>query len=215
VALILALDTTNETGSMALLRGADLLEETELVPESGFCEMIFQEIAGLLDRHALKLSDVDIFAAASGPGSFTGGRVSMTAAKGLAEMNGRLVAPVPNLMAVAYQASHQETTSAIPLAPVLDVRREQVAGAVYSPNLDCLLEPLVASPEAFAVRAAEFGNVLYCGPDVARFAPPGAAFTATPRALAGAIARLAAGRGVDPAVADVEYIRRAEPGKAW
>lgn len=209
MALILALDTTNQLGSVALARGNELLEEVEIVPTEGFCEMIFQEIARLLERHKLKLTDIDIYAAAAGPGSFTGGRVSMTAAKGLAEMHGRLVAPVPNLMAVAWQA----TPSAIPLAPVLDVRRDQVTGAVYSPKLDCLFEPRVTSPEDFFRLAG--GDVLYCGPDVERFAPPGAAFKATPRALAGAIARLAEGRGLDPATADIDYIRRAEPGKAW
>ena len=137
----------------------------------------------------------------------------MTAAKGLAEMSGCKVVPISNLAAVAYMGNPHLTPEVRFLAPVLDLRRGQIAGAVYSSDLEVRLPPLLAAPEAFAARAAEFGQVLYCGPDAPRFFSSAAHSVATPRALAGAIALLAAdelasGRGLDPAAADADYVRR-------
>lgn len=216
--LILALDTTTEHGSLALARQGEVLEEVELHSREGFSGLIFSEIARLLERHGVKLSEIGAYAPAAGPGSFTGVRIGMTAAKGLAEAHGRPVVPISNLMAVAALARSQPPApDPRPLAPVLDARRGQIAGAVYSPELKRLLEPMVATPEEFAQAAAKCGaeseGVIYCGPEASRFAPPGASFVVTPRALAGTIARLAAaelaaGRGLAADAADADYVRR-------
>lgn len=211
--LLLALDTTNTHGSLALARGSELFEQVDLVSPDGFSGILFGAITGLLERHGVKLSDVEAFASAAGPGSFTGVRVGLTAAKGLAEMNGRTVVPISNLAAVAYSGKSHLTPEVRFLAPVLDLRRGQIAGAVYSSDLGVRLPPLLAAPDAFAARAAEFGQVFYCGPDAPRFFPSAAHCAATPRALAGAIALLAAaelasGRGLDPAAAEADYVRR-------
>lgn len=207
--LLLALDTTSEHGSLALARGTELLELVELHSPEGFSGLIFTEIARLLQRHGLNLDDVEAYAPAAGPGSFTGVRVGMTAAKGLAEAHGRPVVPISNLAAVAALAPAGDR----PLAPILDARRGEIHGAIYAPDLTRLLEPVVCTPSEFAARAAEFGEVLYCGAEAERFAPPGAPRAVTPWALAGAIARLAAaelaaGRGVAAEAADAEYVRR-------
>jgi tRNA threonylcarbamoyladenosine biosynthesis protein TsaB len=83
--LIFAVDTTTEHGSLALLRNQDLLEEASIHAPTGFSHLLYAEIAALFARHALHLADVDCFASASGPGAFTGVRVSLACIKGLAE----------------------------------------------------------------------------------------------------------------------------------
>jgi len=212
--LILALDTTNETGSLALARGVQLLEEAEIAAPDGFSGILFQQIETLLSRHEARLADIDLYAAAAGPGSFTGVRVGLTAAKALAEMHGRMVAAVSNLAAIVQMANVIQPEGAALLAPVVDARRGEVAGAVYTREMKRVLEPSVGTPAEFAVRVAELGKALYCGPDAAAFAPSGAPYANTPPALAAAIARLAfAGQGVDPAAADAEYVRRADVRK--
>ena len=177
--------------------------------------MIYDELAALLDRHGVTLPQIDGYAAANGPGSFTGVRVGLTAAKGLAEAHGKLVAPVSNLRAIAALA--QPLTQSM-LCPIIDVRRGEVAAAVYSNALELLIAPFSAEPPEVARRAAgcakECGAVVYCGADAPRFFP--GALETSPY-LAGAIALLAggdlaAGRGLDPAAADADYVWRADIG---
>ena len=83
--MILAIDTTHEFGSTALLAGEELLEEVLLHAENGFGQILYGQLSRLLDRHGCRVQDIDCFAAASGPGSFTGVRVGLACIKGLAE----------------------------------------------------------------------------------------------------------------------------------
>jgi tRNA threonylcarbamoyladenosine biosynthesis protein TsaB len=213
--LILAIDTTQPSGSVALAANGALLETRSIGAPTGFSGVIYEELAALLDRHGVTLPQIDGYAAASGPGSFTGVRVGLTVAKGLAEAHGKLVAPISNLLAIASLA--QPLTKG-PLCPLIDVRRGEVAAAVYSNNLELLIAPFSAEPAEVARRAAgcatECGAVIYCGADAPRFFP--GALETSPY-LAGAIALLAArdlaaGRGLDPAAADADYVRRADIG---
>lgn len=116
--LVLSLDTTSDTGSLALLRDDLLLEERTLSAPDGFGHILFAEIEALLARHSLTIRDIDLFAAAAGPGSFTGVRVGLTAIKGLAEACAKPAAAISNLQALA----------AMGLPPLIDARR----GEVYS-----------------------------------------------------------------------------------
>ena len=77
--LILAVDTTHDYGSIALARGDELLEEMPLHAAEGFAQILYGRLRELLARHGVALADVDRFAAASGPGSFTGVRVGWRA----------------------------------------------------------------------------------------------------------------------------------------
>jgi tRNA threonylcarbamoyladenosine biosynthesis protein TsaB len=123
--LILAIDTTHESGSLALARGQDLIQEVSLDAPGGFAHVIYQHLAQLLDRHGVTPAMVDCFAAASGPGSFTGVRVGLACVKGLADALGKPAVAVSNLQAVASFGS-------APLrAVVLDARRGEIYGAVY------------------------------------------------------------------------------------
>src|ERR1700689_520214 len=94
---LLAVDTTSTPGSIAL---ADSERGVEKVPPDapaeGFAHVLFDEIARLLARHGLGLGDIDCFASAAGPGSFTGVRVGLTAVMGLAEANQRKAVAVSN-----------------------------------------------------------------------------------------------------------------------
>ncbi len=106
-----------------------VIEEVALDSPDGFAHVLFGEIERLLARHGLGIEQVDAFASASGPGSFTGVRVGLTAVKGLAEATGRKVVAVSNLEALAWFGSR-------PLrAAVLDARRGEVYGGVYDAGL--------------------------------------------------------------------------------
>jgi len=135
---VLAIDTTSECGSIALVEGARLIEEVPLHSPDGFAHVLFQAIERLLAGHQIELGGLDGFAAAAGPGSFTGVRVGLTAAKGLAEAVGHPVVAVSNLQALAWFGSRELR------APVLDARRGEVYGAVYDSALNLVHEETVS-----------------------------------------------------------------------
>ena len=218
--LILALDTTHAFGSVALLRGAEVLEEMLLHAPEGFGRVLFARLSELLDRHGVTVPDMDCFAAASGPGSFTGVRIGLACAKGLAEATGKTVCAVSNMAALARFGS------AGLRAVVLDARRGEVYGAVYDAHgVQVLAESVM--PFAAWLRSLPGGDIEFVSPDFTPFAPAlkgsrfeGAPATTAPRALAAAVgriawARLQCGKAEDPAAIDANYVRRSDAELFW
>ncbi|HVV44649.1 MAG TPA: tRNA (adenosine(37)-N6)-threonylcarbamoyltransferase complex dimerization subunit type 1 TsaB, partial [Bryobacteraceae bacterium] len=89
--LTLAIDTTADSGGIALADETGVREEALLDAPRGFSRVLFAEIEALLARAGARLAGIELFAGASGPGSFTGVRVGLSAVKGLAEVLGRRV----------------------------------------------------------------------------------------------------------------------------
>jgi tRNA threonylcarbamoyladenosine biosynthesis protein TsaB len=215
-ALILAIDTTREDGSLALARGEELIEETVLHAPGGFAHVIYERLAQLLERHGVTPAMVDCFAAASGPGSFTGVRVGLACIKGLAEALGKPAVAVSNLEAMASFGSAPRR------AVVLDARRGEIYGAVYD-DAGRLAAPEVVTTLAAWLDMLPEGEMEFIAMDPA--ALEGARFehariTTAPRALAGAIARIALarflrGEASDPAALDANYVRRSDAELLW
>lgn len=218
--LILAVDATHEFGSLALARGETVLEEVLLHSPSGFGHILFERLARLLRNHEIKPESIDCFAAASGPGSFTGVRVGLACVKGLAEALGKPALAVSNLRALAWFGS------AALRAPVLDARRGEIYGAVYD-AAGALVEPEVVAKFPAWLQNLPAGDIEFVSSD---FTPFHAALAGTrfercnivtaPRALAGAIARIAhsgwrSGEPADPAALDANYVRRSDAELFW
>lgn len=206
---LLAVDTTGESGSIALSDGHQIIEEVALESPDGFAHVLFGQIALLLKRHGLRLDQIDGFASASGPGSFTGVRVGLTAVKGLAEANGRKVVAVSNLETLASFGTRALR------APVIDARRGQVYGAVYDPSLQLVCPEVVTALPAWLAGLPE-GDVEI----IAQTLEIPVMATRAPRALAGAIARIAASRfdaglAQDPSEIDANYVRRSDAELFW
>src|SRR6266705_1696771 len=96
--VLLAIDTSGKDGSIALARvrdeaaaAPDAIEVLDVVPLEGgtFSAQLVPQIAALLTKHQLTKQQIDGFAVASGPGSFTGLRVGLEAIKALAEILGK------------------------------------------------------------------------------------------------------------------------------
>ena len=85
----LAIDTTAEFGSVALADENGVRDEVLVHAPQGFSQVLFGEIEALLERQRIRLAEIELFAGASGPGSFTGVRVGLAAIKGLAEVLAR------------------------------------------------------------------------------------------------------------------------------
>ncbi|HEY7387382.1 MAG TPA: tRNA (adenosine(37)-N6)-threonylcarbamoyltransferase complex dimerization subunit type 1 TsaB [Bryobacteraceae bacterium] len=218
--LILAVDTTHEWGSLALTRGTDLLEQIEIQAQDGFAHVLYGPLAALLERHGLKPQDIDCFASAAGPGSFTGVRVGLACIKGLAEACGRPAVGVSNLEALASFGS-------APLrAAVMDARRDEIYGAVYDSGGAAVTAEVVARFDRWIeiLPEGQLQFVCFSLPDLrerlrgTRF--ESAPVLTAPRAIAAAIARIAFHRFVcglaqDPAALDANYVRRSDAELFW
>ena len=209
---VLAMDTTGDLGSIALVGGRGLIEEVALDSPDGFAHVLFDEIERLLERHGLTVGQISVFASASGPGSFTGVRVGLTAVKGLAEATGRKVIAVSNLQALAWYGSR-------PLrGVVLDARRGQVYGGVYNSALELVQEEIVA-PLPIYLASLPQGDleIITQGCPLGGAAAP---VTQAPKSLAGSIGliafdRLLMGDVLDPSEIDANYVRRSDAELLW
>jgi tRNA threonylcarbamoyladenosine biosynthesis protein TsaB len=217
---ILAVDTTTEFGGLALLYGSEVVEELLLHSSEGFGHILFANIERLLAKHAWAALDIDCFAAAAGPGTFTGTRVGLAAVKGLAETAGKPIVAVSNLAAVASFGS-------APLrAAVLDARRGEIYGAVYSGSLELICPEIVTKFPAW-LDSLPAGEIEFLSPDFAPFqhALAGTRFENAPvrqtsRNLAAAVGVIAArrfteGNAEDPGTVDANYVRRSDAELFW
>lgn len=129
--LILALETSTGCGSVALTRGDGLsgkvLGEYTLQPEITHSRRLLGSVQSLMESLQVSWSDLDGIAVSQGPGSFTGLRIGMAAAKGLAMAAGCPLIGVPTLDGLACQL----TPSPWPIYLVLDARKQQVYAAHY------------------------------------------------------------------------------------
>jgi tRNA threonylcarbamoyladenosine biosynthesis protein TsaB len=221
---ILALDTTHEHGSLALLRAGDLVEELPLHAPAGFAHVIYGRLAELLGRHSVAVAEIACFASAAGPGSFTGVRVGLACVKGLAEAARKPAVAVSNLEAVA-------SFGAAPLrAAILDARRGEIYGAVYDYAGRLVVPETVARFDAWLTAldaALPAADLEFVSPDFQPFQAvlAGTRFAAAPVAtspaeLAAAIGRIAwarfqRGEARDPAALDANYVRRSDAELFW
>jgi len=111
--LILAIDTATRAGSVALARGADLLSLQTGDRETSHSVDLIVTVAAALKSIGAKLDDVDLFAAASGPGSFTGLRIGLASIKSFAVSVSRRCVGVPTLAAIAHAAGKSAQTVAL------------------------------------------------------------------------------------------------------
>jgi tRNA threonylcarbamoyladenosine biosynthesis protein TsaB len=221
---VLALDTTTRAGSVAIVDGDRVIDERGGDAARGHAERLPGEILAIAAANQTPLDSIDLFAVASGPGSFTGLRIGIATVQGFAFVQGRGMVGVSALEALAHCASVGLSAGAH-VAAWMDAYRRDVFAALYrvteAPAFDPdrLVEldpPSVDSPSATWARwSNEFdvpsviigdGAVLY----EALVTP---SRVLRPPLLAGAIGRLAAsymrrGGAVHPSAVHPLYVRR-------
>jgi tRNA threonylcarbamoyladenosine biosynthesis protein TsaB len=136
--LVLALDTTTRQGSVALARdGATLaLYAGDAAVTHGV--RLPGDLVRLLDAHGLRIADVELFAVAAGPGSFTGMRIGIATMQGLALANRKSLVGISALDAIHDAVSSQPSALGAPavscgsdVAVWMDAQRGQVFSALY------------------------------------------------------------------------------------
>jgi tRNA threonylcarbamoyladenosine biosynthesis protein TsaB len=216
---ILALDTSSNFASVAIRADGRILSEITLESNEGFAHLIFPAIEKCRNEAAVDLQRIDCFAAASGPGSFTGIRVALSAIKGLAHAMSKPAIGISNLRALSSFGRRPRSLRAV----VLDARRGEVYAAIYDRELECV------SPEAVtpisnwlahldAGQDYEFIAISALNLNGTPFA--GTSFTPGGKFLACAVALCAEhdgtqGKWLDPAAVDANYVRRSDAELFW
>ncbi|TET25915.1 MAG: tRNA (adenosine(37)-N6)-threonylcarbamoyltransferase complex dimerization subunit type 1 TsaB [Dehalococcoidia bacterium] len=125
--MLLAIDTSTDTASLALVEDSQMLAELTWCCGQNHTTTLLPQLTCLLDQSRLSLSAVSGIIVARGPGSFNGLRVGISTAKGLAFSLGVPLVGVSTLEAAAYQ--HAET--GLPICPIFNAGRGEIATARY------------------------------------------------------------------------------------
>jgi tRNA threonylcarbamoyladenosine biosynthesis protein TsaB len=230
-------------GSAAILQDHHVLAEVSGYEETPYSTRLFRDVETLQDQRKFRLDQVDLFAVAAGPGSFTGLRVGLTAVKAWAEVHCKPIAAISGLEAIGAQFETGGTPSATAggtnrayVAPFLDARRGQIFGGIYKRSFGNAVrlslegEESISPPGEFLERVKErVGSdpVDFVSPTPEAISAallseafPHAHVITVSAALAPAIGRLGferARRGevVDALRLDANYVRRSDAEAAW
>jgi len=209
--LVLGIDTCGPSGSVALGRltndKVEVLGQTELAGRS-YSATLVTAVSELLTRAATTVKRLGAIVVVNGPGSFTGVRVGLSAAKGLAEPTGIPVVAVSRLAVLALKAAVESAA--------LDAHRHEVFLRIGSAGGSA--QEMLAGAEDLTGITAPAGRVAVCdeaAEELLRQAWPGAGFVRVVApmaadALALAVPRIVAGEFEDLALLDGHYLRRSD-----
>lgn len=222
---LLAVDTSTLTGAVALLERGRAVGESRLNIAVTHGERLLSTVDALLRAARWQLSDVDAFAVAVGPGSFTGLRIGVSTVKSLAFATGHPVVGVPTLDGLAWTLPF----CAYAVCPVLDAKKGEVYAALYrtADGEPVMLRPACAiAPDALAEAVARdtAGPVVFIGDGVpameqaavralggrARFGPAGLRLTSAIAVGELGVRALSRGEGSDMESLVPLYLRPSE-----
>lgn len=145
--IVLAVDTASRSCSAAVTDGDRLLAEISDVSGQTHSRHLMTIVARVVAMSVGHLGRIDLFAVTRGPGSFTGLRIGISTAKGLASAVDKPLLGVSSLQALAWQVFQSGGT----IVPMLDARRKEVYAARYrgdGHSLTCIGGEAALSPEA-------------------------------------------------------------------
>jgi tRNA threonylcarbamoyladenosine biosynthesis protein TsaB len=139
VSLLIHIDTAVQSASVCLSSGKQVLGSTSNPSQRDHAAWLHLAIAGLLKENNLKLKDLNAIAVSAGPGSYTGLRVGMAAAKGLCYAANIPLITVSTLkmMAVAMLPEAEDL-----ICPMIDARRMEVFTAIFDRSLELIAPPM-------------------------------------------------------------------------
>lgn len=214
--LLLAIDTSGRNGSLALVRGQspENLELLELLPLAGrmYSAQLIPQIKVALERHQLMKADLDGFAVATGPGSFTGLRVGLSTVKALAEALQKPIAGVSILQAAARVTGERGH-----VIVAIDAGRQQVFVGDYQISAELAISSSreLLLPVGEFLQSVEGSFAMVSSPDRAVLdsaRQQGVKINEIAAPQADTIARLGfeqlvAGRAITPEALEPNYIR--------
>lgn len=139
--VFLAIDTATEACSAALAVDGKIIERSELAPRR-HAELILPMIESLLTEARLTRRDLNGIAVGRGPGAFTGVRLAISVAQGLALGLDLPVVPVSSLAALALDAPYAPEQRDNAILAVVDARMGEIYAATFRRTVDGLVEAI-------------------------------------------------------------------------
>jgi tRNA threonylcarbamoyladenosine biosynthesis protein TsaB len=202
--LILSLDTTTKAGSAAILARGVVLVEREGNPSLTHGQRLPEELMRVLDEAKVRIEDVELFAVAAGPGSFTGLRVGIATVQGLAMARARRVVPVSALEALARAG----IAAGRPIAAWMDAQRGEVFAELYAPDGVTRLIAAQSSPPGAILDAwgatTDLTQAIFIGDGAVRYR----------EVIAEHVGEQAQVRSAPPLAGVIAAIAAAEPARA-
>ncbi len=163
---ILGIDTSARSLGVAIAENGNILITCEKNFGLRHSQDLIPTIKDLLKKLSLEIKDIDGIAVSLGPGSFTGLRVGVTAAKALAIASGKPVIGIPTLDVIAHNAYYYPGT----ICPIVDARKKLLYAALYknkNGSLKKLSQYLLISPDALVKKIKE--KTLFIGDGITAY----------------------------------------------
>jgi len=223
---ILGIETSTKTGSVAVMSEKGVAAQYSLNIEVTHSERLMATVDRVLADTGMTISQLDGFAVAIGPGSFTGLRIGLSTVKGLALAVNKPLVVVPTLLALASNVPYP----AYPVCPMLDARKKEVYMALYVFDGSTLRQEMseavipvsqlgnrisgktIFTGEAAYIHRAELERLFG---DQALIAPRSVVLPSAATIAEIGLEMLNSGRQSDPDSLIPLYIRRPEAEVAW
>jgi tRNA threonylcarbamoyladenosine biosynthesis protein TsaB len=154
--IVLAIDTASRSCSVAVLDGNAVMAEINDVSGQTHSRHLMSMVDQAISMSTGQMASIDGFAVTQGPGSFTGLRIGISTAKGLAEAAGKPLVGVSSLKALAWQVFPSD----VMVIPMLDARRKEVYSARYIREGEIF--KMVGAEQALSPEAAVDGIGMPC-----------------------------------------------------
>lgn len=158
---ILGIETSSTWGSVAIVKDDRLVFSTYLDIKLTHSERLLPQIDYALNQSKIKLGELDLIAVSNGPGSFTGVRIGLAAAKGLCFPDEIPVYPVNTLRLLAANLYGNK----YPILPFIDARMQQVYAAIYDHELIEIIAPCCTDPLEFLSKIDQKVTIIGNGVD--------------------------------------------------
>lgn len=160
--LILSIETATRAGSVAVSRGVNVLAERVGNADVSHSSTLLRDVEHVLDESGITLSEIDVFAVATGPGSFTGLRIGLATTKSFAATLTKPCVGVPTLFAVAHAAGESTRTLAMLPAGRGEVFAQMLA-VDESGDVKPLDAPAHLPPDKLLDKARAMRNLRWAG----------------------------------------------------
>jgi tRNA threonylcarbamoyladenosine biosynthesis protein TsaB len=170
--MILSIETATDLCGAALVHKGQVIAVESIVEKKIHSEKLLPMIDALLRSASTGLKAVDAIAVSIGPGSFTGLRIGLSTAKGLAIARQKPIVAVPTLDAMAFEyfRSRKKPDDEI-ICPLVDAKRDEAYFCFYTANLSGIIRSTpyeIAGIAKIASAAAAFGAVTFIGDGIAK-----------------------------------------------